>query len=100
MMEKVGVRRMVMGHTPNFEVSRLNALVERREEGGMEKRAQTDASFFFLFASFRSQGIQTRCNATILLIDTGISPAYGSFIFFSSLFLRPSLLLLFSSNRT
>ncbi|KAG8907454.1 hypothetical protein FRC00_011829 [Tulasnella sp. 408] len=40
-MEKLGVRRLVMGHTPNFT------------------------------------GIVSRCGGKILLIDTGISHAYG-----------------------
>lgn len=43
MTDRLGVRRLVMGHTPNFE------------------------------------GMVSRCNGTILLIDTGISPAYSTF---------------------
>ena len=42
MAELIGVRRLISGHTPNFE------------------------------------GMVSRCNGTILLIDTGISPAYGA----------------------
>ncbi|CED82228.1 Serine/threonine specific protein phosphatase PP1, catalytic subunit [Phaffia rhodozyma] len=40
-MSRIGVRRLVMGHTPNFE------------------------------------GMVSRCDGAILLIDTGISPAYS-----------------------
>jgi hypothetical protein len=42
MAELIGVRRLISGHTPNFD------------------------------------GMVSRCNGTILLIDTGISPAYGT----------------------
>lgn len=50
MTDRLGVRRLVMGHTPNFE------------------------------------GMVSRCNGTILLIDTGISPAYSTFSTFSLTF--------------
>ncbi|EIW83937.1 Metallo-dependent phosphatase [Coniophora puteana RWD-64-598 SS2] len=43
-LEKTGTRRMVMGHTPNFE------------------------------------GIRSRCDGKIIIIDTGISHAYGGAI--------------------
>jgi len=58
-LKKTGTRRMIMGHTPNFHVwlSLLHV-----------------AS---LCSRFTLQNVVARCDGKIVIIDTGISHAYG-----------------------
>jgi|SRR5712672_38774 len=53
-LEKTGTRRMIMGHTPNFEVRRISPSAQRRSK-----------------VSHSLQEIVSRCNGKIIIIDTG-----------------------------
>jgi hypothetical protein len=55
-LEKTGTRRMIMGHTPNFEVC----------EFLLRYRVTLNNS---------SQKIVSRCNGKIIIIDTGEYPS-------------------------
>lgn len=53
-LEKTGTRRMIMGHTPNFEVCHL-----------------VYKPFFLCFSLNFSKKIVSRCGGKIIIIDTG-----------------------------
>ncbi|KAG9121600.1 hypothetical protein FRC07_002387 [Ceratobasidium sp. 392] len=74
-LAKTGVRRMVMGHTPNFDVSRIWCLWLERETAALVLSLKIVVSTDWLLDTL--QNMVSRCDGKILLIDTGISKAYG-----------------------